>query len=106
VNVPLLQPPLTTFHCPNCTQTAAKRYPPGVVATEYHACRGLKGLNAPMVPDGMDAKVEAVPWQDMLHGERPQRDGEGRATSAIKTTRADGSNDIVALPATARIVLD
>ena len=106
MNVPVLTPTEQRWTCPNCTQTAVTRYPPGTVAAEYHACRGLKGLNAPMVPDGMDAKVEAVPWQDMLHGERPQRDGEGRATSAIKTTRADGSNDIVALPATARIVLD
>lgn len=106
MNVPILQPPLITFHCPNCPQTAAKRYPPGMVATEYHPCRGLKGLNAPMVPDGMDAKVEAVPWGDMLHGELVQRDGEGRPTSAIRTERADGSNDLVVLAPTARIVLD
>jgi hypothetical protein len=77
-----------------------------MVAAEYHPCRGLKGLNAPMIPVGMDAKVEAVEWGDMLHGELVQRDGEGRPTSAIVTTRADGSNDTVALAPSARIVLD
>lgn len=106
MNVPLLTPPEQHWRCPNCTTTAVTRYPPGQVAAEYHACRGLRGLNAPMIPEAMDAKVEAVPWQDMLYGERAQRDGEGRPTSAIRTERADGSNDIVALPATARIVLD
>jgi hypothetical protein len=104
--IPLLTPPEQHWICPNCPQTAVTRYPPGMVATEYHACRGLKGLNAPMVPDGADAKVEAVEWGDMLHGELAHRDGDGRPTSAIKTTRADGSNDIVALAPSARIVLD
>ena len=102
----LLIPPEQRWSCPNCTLTAVTHYPAGMVAAEYHPCRGLRGLNAPMIPDGTDAKVEAVQWGDMLHGERVQRDGEGRPTSFIRTERADGSNDVVALAPTARIVLD
>jgi hypothetical protein len=106
VNVPLLTPPEQHWVCPNCTTTAVTRYAPGQVAAEYHPCRGLNGLNAPMVAEHADAKVEAVPWGDMLYGELVQRDGEGRPISAIRTERADGSNDIVALAPSARIVLD
>jgi hypothetical protein len=73
-----------------------------MVAAEYHPCPGLKGLNAPMVAAGTDAKVEAVEWGDMLHGELAHRDGDGRPVSAIITTRADGSNDTIALAPSAR----
>jgi hypothetical protein len=105
VNVPLLVAE-QRWSCPNCPLETVTRYPPGMVAAEYHPCRGLKGLNAPMVLAGTAAKVEAVPWGDMLHGELAQRDGEGRPTSAIRTERADGSNDITVLAPSARITLD
>lgn len=89
------------WRCPNCTEVAVTRR--AAPHTQYHPCRGLKGLNAPMIPAGTDAKVEAVPWGDMLHGELAQHDGDGRPVSAIRTERADGSNDLTVLAPSARL---
>ena len=101
MNVPLLVPE-QHWTCPNCTTTAVTRIPAGTPASQFHPCRGLKGLTAPMVQEGVDAKVEVQPWGDMLHGELAQRDGEGRPVSSIVTTRSDGSNDTAVLAPSAR----
>jgi len=64
--------------------------------TRFHECRGLKGMTAPMIPVGMDCKVVAVEREDYIQGERVTVDGEGRPIMAVRTERADGSNDVVA----------
>jgi len=84
--------------CPNCTATAVTHLPPDAVASQFHACRGLKGLNAPMVPAGTKAKVEIVERQDYLNGDHVTRDGDGRPVMAIETTRDDGTDRAVFAP--------
>ncbi|HEY3142154.1 MAG TPA: hypothetical protein VGJ86_13545 [Acidimicrobiales bacterium] len=102
----LLPPPVQNWWCPNCTETAVTHIPRGTPASQFHPCRGLRGLTAPMLQEGVDAKVTAREWEDYENGELVQRDGEGRPISAVITTRADGSNDTAVLAPTARWSLD
>lgn len=81
--------------CPNCTQTDVTHE--ARPHTRFHACRGLRGLTAPMVPAGSDCKVEAVERGDWVGRELVTADGEGRPVMSIVTTRADGSNDCAVL---------
>ncbi len=95
----LLARPEQHWVCPNCTVTAVSTKP----GTPYHPCRGLVGLNAPMVAAGTAAKVEAVERGDWVGQEVVQADGEGRPVMAIVTTRDDGQDCTVLAPvATAR----
>lgn len=85
----LLQP---TQHwvCPNCTieQVTHEAQP----HTRFHACKGLRGLTAPMVPAGTRAKVTAVDREDYLSDEKVSR------TMAIITERDDGQDVAVFAP--------
>jgi hypothetical protein len=81
--------------CPNCTETRVTRE--ARPHTPFHSCRGLRGLSAPLVPDGMDCKVETVERGDYVGRELVQTDGERRPVMSIVTTRADGSNDCAVL---------
>lgn len=81
--------------CPNCTATAVTKI--AKPHTQFHACRGLKGLTAPLVPEGMDCKVETRERDDYVGRELVTADGEGRPVMSIVTTRADGSNDCAVL---------
>lgn len=84
--------------CPNCTLTEVTR--DAAPHTRFHACRGLRGLTAPMVPAGTVCKVEAVEREDYVGGEMVQTDGEGRPVASVVTTRDDG-NDVVVFAPTA-----
>ena len=90
----LLQP---TQHwaCPNCKlrQITHEAQP----HTRFHACVGLNGLTAPMVPAGSRVQVRAVEWQDYVGSEKVQTDASGRPFSAVITERGDGSNDVAVL---------
>ncbi len=93
--------PETRWECPNCTATEVTRI--AGPHSRYHACRGLRGLTAPMVPAGTKAKVVAHEPQDYIGGDVVQVDGEGRPVMAIETTRDDGNDVTVLAPcATAR----
>jgi hypothetical protein len=80
--------------CPNCTATDVTREQSP--HTRFHACAGLKGLTAPMVPAGTSCKVEAVERGDWVGKEMVQVDGEGRPVMSVVTTRDDG-NDVAVL---------
>ena len=95
----LLDPPARRWECPNCPVTDLT---PAHVTNRFHACRGLKGLSAPLVPAGADCQVRAVEREDYVRGELVQTDGDGRPVMAIVPERADGSNDMVVLAPTAR----
>lgn len=86
--------------CPNCTSQLVTAFLPDKPL--LHPCRGLKGLLAPMIEDGINAKVEAVEREDYLNGDEPQTDGEGKPIMAIVTTRDEGQ-DCAVLPPTARL---
>lgn len=90
---------LTSEHrweCPNCdlTQVTHESRP----HTRFHACRGLRGLTAPMVTAGVRCKVEAVERDDYVGAELVQTDGEGRPVMNVTTTRDDGTDVAVFAP--------
>jgi hypothetical protein len=100
VSVPLLAAE-QRWECPNCP--AADVTHETRPHTRFHACPGLAGLTAPMVPAGVRAKVEAVGRDDYVGGELVTRDGEGRPVMAVRTTRENGTDLAVFAPcATAR----
>jgi hypothetical protein len=87
------------WSCPNCTFTDVTHE--AQPHTRYHACKGLKGLSAPMVPAGSKAKVSAVEREDYIGTEQVQTDAEGRPMMAVVTEREDGSNDVTVFAPTA-----
>lgn len=91
----LLQLPERHWECPNCTQCARTQ---GHARTPFHRCKGLRGLNAPLVPEGTVCKVETVERGDWVGTEMVQTDGEGRPVMAITTTRDDGVDCTVLAP--------
>jgi len=82
--------------CPNCTFTDVTHETE--VHTRFHACRGMYGLTAPMVPAGTKCKIEAVEREDFIGDEVVQRDGRGRPVMALITTRDDGQDATVYAP--------
>lgn len=90
----LLTPPEQHWECPNCDLTEVTRQ--AQPHTRFHACAGLRGLTAPMVPAGLRCKVEAVEREDYIAGDDVQYDGDGRPVMAVVTTRDDG-NDVAIL---------
>jgi hypothetical protein len=79
------------WHCPNCdaaARTITSKVP-------WHHCGGLKGLTAPLIPDGEKARVAAVDREDYVGKEHVQTDGDGRPVMALDVERADGSSDRV-----------
>jgi hypothetical protein len=85
------------WECPNCTATDITRE--AQPHSRFHACRGLKGLTAPMVPAGTRCKIEAHEREDYIGSELVQKDGDGRPVMAVVTTRDDGQDCAVLAPA-------
>lgn len=101
MNVPLLNPPLQEWHCPNCyAAEVTSPLPPGTF--RYHACPGLHGLSAPLVPADSGAKVVADERQDYLNGDDQPAGDDGRVYMAVRTVRPDGSHDTTVFAPTAR----
>lgn len=86
--------PVKRWYCPNCTVTDET---PALTPNRFHTCVGLRGLQAPLVPSGQKAWVEAVDREDYVKGEAVQTDADGRPVMAIVTRRPDGSNDTAVL---------
>ena len=86
----------TRWVCPNCAATDVTHE--ASPHTRVHACRGLRGLTAPMVLAGTRCKVQALQRQDYINGDMVQYDGEGRPVMSIVTTRDDGTDCAVLAP--------
>lgn len=84
------------WECPNCPATDVTHE--AQPHTRFHACRGLRGLTAPMVPAGTRCKVEAVEREDYINGDDVQVDGNGRPVMSVVTTRDDGQDCAVYAP--------
>lgn len=82
--------------CPNCnyTRVTFKSGPQAVI----HTCRGLNGLIAPLVEDGVRAKVTAREREDYIGENIVQTDGVGRPIMSIVTEREDGQDCRVLAP--------
>ena len=85
--------------CPNCDLEEitylAKPH------TQMHTCPGMKYMSMPMVPDGIDAKVELTLREDYLGADagNAQVDEDGTPWSSAVTTREDGTDCAVFAPA-------
>lgn len=101
MDIPILQPE-QRWECPNC-QLKQKTHE-SEPHTRFHACRGLKGLTAPMVPEGTSCKVEAVEREDYVGDEIVTYDADGRAVMAVETIREDG-NDVAVFADCANVEL-
>lgn len=95
MSVPLLSPE-QRWACPNCTATDVTHE--AASHTRFHACPGLRGLTAPMIPAGTRCKVEAVAREDYVGAEMVQTDAGGRPVMAVVTTRDDGIDCAVLAP--------
>lgn len=84
------------WSCPNCTLVDVTHE--ARPHSRFHACRGLRGLTAPMVPEGTRCKIEIVERGDYVRGDRVQCDGDGRPVMAVQTTRDDGIDCAVLAP--------
>lgn len=93
--IPILQPE-QRWECPNCTSTEVTHE--SQPHSRFHACRGLKGLTAPMVPAGTKCKVEALVREDYVGREDITYDGDNRPVMAVQTTREDGNDVAVFAP--------
>ena len=96
----VLLTPTQFWYCPNCpaedvTHEAAPH-------SRFHTCPGLRGLTAPMLPKGTNAKVEAHEREDYVGVERVQLDPQQqRPVMSVVTTRDDGQDTIVFAPTAA-----
>lgn len=95
MDVPILMPE-QRWECPNCmAKDVTHESQPH---TRFHACRGLKGLTAPLVPAGTRCKVEAKEREDYIGKEIVTLDGENRPIMRVETTRDDGNDVAVFAP--------
>lgn len=97
MTIPILQPPVKDWYCPNCGLTDQTRE--ARPHSRYHTCPALRGLSAPMLEKGVAAKVEAIEREDYVGDEIVQLDPERRRpVMAVKTTRDDGTDVMVFAP--------
>jgi hypothetical protein len=89
--IPLLRVE-TRWSCPNCVQTHLTTIQ--APHTPYHQCHGLLGILAPFVIDGTRCRIEALPRDDYVNGERGLRyNADGTPIMAVNTERWDDSYD-------------
>lgn len=102
---PPLLDPTRWWECPSCRRQHVTHDPRAI--TPMHDCPSLKGLMAPYVQvrnnHGLvGVRHVAVEREDYVNGDRGLRtDGEGRVVMAVRTERADGSNDSHVFPGAA-----
>ena len=97
--IPILEPPVVDWYCPNCGATDQTRQPADVVHIRYHTCPRLRYLSAPMVRKGTAAKVELHEIEGYVGSELVQTDPErGRPIMNIETTRDEGTDLVVFAP--------
>ena len=88
------------WECPNCHLTERTR-PQPANSSRMHNCPELHGLVAPLVLAGTDCRVSAVERGDQLNGETQRKGDDGKPYMAVRTDRADGSNDLIVFPGVA-----
>lgn len=96
----LLEPPVTRWECPNCdTRSATREVDPH---SRFHACPGLAGITAPLVPEGTRCKVTAHERGDYIGAEDVRYDNTGRPVMTVETVR-DNGNDLIVFAPTAHM---
>lgn len=97
-DVPLLKTPFEDWYCPNGCGIAERVpvLPPG--SSRYHTCSRLHSLSAPLVREGISAKVEAVQREDYLQTDTQATGDDGKVYMAVRVTRDDGIDLAVNAP--------
>lgn len=101
MNVPILEPIPRLWECPSCAERHISRETQPI--TPLHSCKALRGITAPMVElvgaelDHSQVRHVVMDREDYVGKELVQCDWTGRPVMAVKTERADGSNDLVVL---------
>jgi len=95
VSVPILAVPEQRWECPSCDLTQVTKR--SDVHTEFHHCRGLAGLWAPMVPAGTRAEHRANEREDYINGDLVQLH-QGRPLMNLTTVRDDGEDCTIYAP--------
>lgn len=90
--------PPVQWVCPNCPEVSCT---PWDTTNRFHACAGLRGLTAPLVREGVRARVHAVEREDYVGTEDVRLDADGRPVMAVVTVRDDGQ-DVAVFAPTAR----
>ena len=85
--------------CPACSATDLTLR--ADAHTQFHRCPGLGGIEAPMVEDGVRAKIERLDREDYVGGDLVQRGPDGRPLFAVRVTR-DAGTDMAVFAPTAR----
>lgn len=94
-NIPILSRE-NRWVCPNCpaTDVTYEAEP----HTRFHNCPGLKGLTAPMVPEGTNCNIYAQEREDYVGEDAVQTDDDGTPIMSIVTEREDGQDCTVLAP--------
>jgi hypothetical protein len=100
---PILDP-TRQWQCPSCgAEHQTREHRPHI---PMHTCPALNGLSAPFVEAGTDAIHRVMDREDYVGAELVQTDNTGRPVMALRTERADGSNDCHVYAATAQASAD
>lgn len=80
------------WECPNCDLEEVTRE--ANPHTRMHTCPGAKYMTVPMIPAGLDAKVELQVREDYIGEDvgNVQLDEDGTPWMAAVTTREDGQD--------------
>lgn len=79
--------------CPHCTAESVTHE--ARPHSRFHACRGLFGITAPMVEEGVKVDVRTVEREDYIGSERVTLDAAGRPIMAVVSEREDGQDAAV-----------
>ena len=82
------------WYCPNCGLTEQT----AIVPNRWHQCAKLRGLMAPLLPEGTKGKIVAHDREDYVGDDLVQTDPAGRQVMSITTTRDEGQDVIVFAP--------
>ena len=102
MTAPLLEPPVTRWHCPachreDCTKIAGPH-------TQYHQCAALKGAWVPFVEEGTKAGLVVNGRDDYLGTDIPTVDGEGRPVMSVNVERDDGNDCFIFAPCATALI--
>jgi hypothetical protein len=93
--IPLLDP-VRKWYCPNCgMRDQTREVQPH---TRFHTCPRMGFLSAPMLMEGVKAKVETHEREDYIGNDKVRLDANGRPVMSITTTRDDGEDVVVFAP--------
>jgi hypothetical protein len=92
----VLVQPVHRWYCPNCrlTDVTHEARP----HTRFHTCPKLRGLTAPLLRVGTQAKVTIQEREDYIGTENVRTDPDGRPVQSNITERNDGQDVTVFAP--------